>query len=281
MPFPIAAAIAAGSSIASNIQQAGASKAARDWQIDMYNKQREHALADRDFENVYNSPAEQMKRLTAAGLNPNLVYGNGASASNSATTRQSSAPSAQPAQTTNIFKDALDTYFEARRQEILTDNTEAVIALNNAKRFKTEQEESTERWRTDEAQNRVAKQRQDLYVGEKSLEYQIDAARLRNEKTKADINFTLRENERQTAMNASNLKEAVQRIALMKANQEVSEANKAKIMQQTQKILQEIQLGKSDIQNAKLGLNKNDPMYLRVINSIIARAMGADVTQDQ
>lgn len=281
MPFPVAAAIAAGSSALSNIQQAASSKDARDWQIDMYNKQREHALTDRDFENHYNSPAEQMKRLEAAGLNPNLVYGNGAAASNSSTTRQSSAPSAQPAQTTNLFKDALDTYFEARRQEILTDNTEAVIALNNARRYKTEQEENTERWRTDEAQNRVAKQRQELYVGEKSLEYQIDAAKLRNEKTKADINFTLRENERQAAMNASNLKEAVQRIALMKANQEVSEANKAKILQQTQKILQDIQLGKSDIQNAKLGLNKSDPMYLRVINSIIARAMGADVTEDK
>lgn len=29
-------------------------------------------------ENLYNSPSEQMKRLKAAGLNPNLMYGNGA-----------------------------------------------------------------------------------------------------------------------------------------------------------------------------------------------------------
>jgi hypothetical protein len=43
----------------------------------MYNRQREGAQADWNQTNEYNSPVEQMKRLKAAGLNPNLVYGNG------------------------------------------------------------------------------------------------------------------------------------------------------------------------------------------------------------
>lgn len=38
-----------------------------DWNLQQWNR-----------ENEYNSPLEQMKRLEAAGLNPNLVYGNGA-----------------------------------------------------------------------------------------------------------------------------------------------------------------------------------------------------------
>lgn len=46
-------------------------------QAQMYDTQRKDALADRDFMNAYNSPAEQMKRLKGAGLNPNLVYGQG------------------------------------------------------------------------------------------------------------------------------------------------------------------------------------------------------------
>lgn len=41
---------------------------ARDFQVDMWNKS-----------NDYNTPAQQMQRLTEAGLNPNLVYGNGTS----------------------------------------------------------------------------------------------------------------------------------------------------------------------------------------------------------
>jgi hypothetical protein len=48
---------------------------------DMYNKQRADAISDRDYQNAYNSPAQQMARFQAAGLNPNLIYGNQSSMS--------------------------------------------------------------------------------------------------------------------------------------------------------------------------------------------------------
>lgn len=54
----------------------------------MYFRQREDALSDWAMQNEYNSPVEQMKRLKAAGLNSNLVYGDGAN-SPSATVRGS------------------------------------------------------------------------------------------------------------------------------------------------------------------------------------------------
>lgn len=38
---------------------------------------RVNQLKDRDYNNWYNSPEQQMNRLKAAGLNPNLVYGSG------------------------------------------------------------------------------------------------------------------------------------------------------------------------------------------------------------
>lgn len=43
---------------------------------EMYNRQRSDALSDRDYENAYNSPQSIMSRYVAAGLNPNLIYGN-------------------------------------------------------------------------------------------------------------------------------------------------------------------------------------------------------------
>lgn len=52
----------------------------RDWQTDMWNKQ-----------NEYNTPYAQMTRLKEAGLNPNLVYGNGSAVGNS--TSMASLPS--------------------------------------------------------------------------------------------------------------------------------------------------------------------------------------------
>lgn len=59
----------------------------------MYGRQRKDSLADYDMMNQYNSPAEQMKRLKAAGLNPNLVYGHGAATQTAAQVKGSS-PSA-------------------------------------------------------------------------------------------------------------------------------------------------------------------------------------------
>jgi len=43
--------------------------------LEMYDRQRVDALADWNRQNLYNSPAEQMKRYKEAGLNPHLIYG--------------------------------------------------------------------------------------------------------------------------------------------------------------------------------------------------------------
>lgn len=61
----------------------------KQWQIEEYNRYRKDslddyarvrgdALSDYEMMNKYNSPGETMKRLKSAGLNPHLVYGNGA-----------------------------------------------------------------------------------------------------------------------------------------------------------------------------------------------------------
>jgi hypothetical protein len=71
-------------------------KKQRQWSKDMYNLQREHALEDWYRTNEYNSPEAQMRRLQQAGLNPNLIYGQGAVANNSTSIRSSQAPSYTP-----------------------------------------------------------------------------------------------------------------------------------------------------------------------------------------
>lgn len=71
MPFPVEAVIGAGSNLLGGIMnQIFADKAAKkayQRQLDFWNRQ-----------NEYNLPVNQMQRLQAAGLNPNLVYGSGA-----------------------------------------------------------------------------------------------------------------------------------------------------------------------------------------------------------
>lgn len=60
----------------------------------MARAQRKAALMDWNRENAYNSPAQQMQRLKEAGLNPHLVYGNGANVT-AGSINSSSAPVAE------------------------------------------------------------------------------------------------------------------------------------------------------------------------------------------
>lgn len=78
----IGAGIGAAANIAGSYINANATKSVNEQQIahnmQMYNLSREDALKMWQIQNDYNSPSEQMKRLREAGLNPHLVYGNGA-----------------------------------------------------------------------------------------------------------------------------------------------------------------------------------------------------------
>lgn len=76
-PTLAAGAIAGGGSVLSSLIGAGTAfiqqKKANQFNVDMWNRQ-----------NLYNSPREQMKRLQEAGLNPNLIYGNGSAGTGNA-----------------------------------------------------------------------------------------------------------------------------------------------------------------------------------------------------
>lgn len=80
--MPVAAAITgAAALLGQGINSLSSSQAAEtsfERQKDLMALQNQYAVANWNRENNYNSPQEQMKRLKAAGLNPNLVYGNGA-----------------------------------------------------------------------------------------------------------------------------------------------------------------------------------------------------------
>lgn len=80
----VAAGIAAGSALLGQGAQMMATgkmnRKNRAFAEKMMHRQRDWALADYAMQNEYNSPQAQMARLKAAGLNPNLVYGSGATA---------------------------------------------------------------------------------------------------------------------------------------------------------------------------------------------------------
>lgn len=88
-------AISAGLSLGTQLLQGYQNKKAQERQqaydLEMMNYQNDYNLQMWNMQNAYNSPVNQMSRYQAAGLNPNLIYGQGNSGN------ASSAPSASDA----------------------------------------------------------------------------------------------------------------------------------------------------------------------------------------
>lgn len=105
-------------------------KKTRQWNEKMYAQQRQHALADWQMQNDYNSPAAQMRRFAEAGLNPNLIYGQ----SNEGTVVRSSSmdawrPSPVSMDVGRVAESGLAAYYDAQIKPLQTDNLKAANAI--------------------------------------------------------------------------------------------------------------------------------------------------------
>lgn len=70
-------------------------------------------------QNAYNSPLQQMERLKEAGLNPNLVYGNGATTTAGSINSQTPEPTKQ--EPYHIPQETFTKYFDVKQQSAQTD----------------------------------------------------------------------------------------------------------------------------------------------------------------
>lgn len=98
------------------------------------NKQMAEYAWNKDVEmwkmnNAYNSPEQQMQRLTNAGLNPNLVYGNGVTGNSSGQVPTYNPPSIkhdyEPPQFAAAAAAGINSYFDARLRQAQINNVEA------------------------------------------------------------------------------------------------------------------------------------------------------------
>lgn len=121
-----AAASIAGSAI-NNANSAGAADKSFERQKQLMAIQQQYAVENWNRETNYNDPRQQMKRLKDAGLNPNLIYRNGAAGLEAPSVAAPTAPAA-PMQAT-----APGNYGNA-----ITDAVNAAVGLANAEKAKAE-----------------------------------------------------------------------------------------------------------------------------------------------
>lgn len=271
---------------------------------DMYNRQLFEARADWDRQNAYNSPASQMARLRAAGLNPNLVYGNGQAQVPAQAVRGANQGSYKGEVPQFEIGSMLGSFQDAKVKQAQLNNLAAQenLLVQNAINKGVDTENKIRQGKALDIANTKGASDLTRYdkLGELSLqalEQGIFKTQSEISKIEADTKFTLSQQELNAAKNASDLKEAVQRVAesrkrtlLMEDQRAETRARTAKTKEETFNtisqrgaIYQQIRqmeattqstetktaLDRIDLAMKKMGINPNDPVWLRVVGRVL------------
>lgn len=278
-PVIIAAGISAAASGGNALATSKLNKKTRQWNEKMYATQRADALADWQMQNAYNSPEQQMARLEQAGLNPNLVYGDGATAVSNTQVRSSDTGNLNPQ--TPRYGDILESagngilrYQDLKAKTAQTDNvtaqTEQVqeqtksIQIKNAIDSATQlveintrianlnailQENKKKGIDTDIQNAELQKLQAMLPYIEKTTKQQYDNLVQEGENLKATgvnigkqgkvIDSQKDVNDAQVRSLEQNIKESITRQALIRAEQLESQSRKAKNEEERQNIIKQ------------------------------------------
>lgn len=279
MPIPIDPSIIAGaagaaSQSATSIANAGfqllANRASRKWNEKMYAQQRQDALTDAAMQNEWNSPKAQMARLKEAGLNPNLVYGNGATSQAAVSPRSASPgsydPKAPQLDANGIANTMSHTVLQAQQianmksEQKLTDqkaleaaaNTRRVLAMTPGVEADSKLKTSMAYW-SDE-------------IASETLNLLAEQAN----KTRFDAAFTANQDQRARETQEQNLKQMILNQELTKQNIKIAEGTQEQQKQQIKKLVQDVESGRLDnilkkveLRMKQIGIYPSDPAYLR------------------
>lgn len=270
MPAALAPAIiAAAGAVAGSGMQAYASgrmnKKTREFNTQTRDLQRQWALEDWDRQNAYNSPAQQMQRLREAGLNPHLIYGGGQPSNTASNVNQTSTPDWNPKTPDigSILTSPVNAYLETRSFQTQQALSEGQMKIQNAQILKILSETDTK--------NFDLEQKRTLAETQVAIQKEILTGHKLSNQMSAD------ENARKALQNASNLKEALTRMAKTMSDMDLQQIQMTKEGENIKSIKQGQKLVEQQINNAKVegllknlelslrkkGINPNDPAYQR------------------
>lgn len=282
IPIPIAAGLitAGGSLVGSGIgaaSQGSMNKKTRKWNEKMYQQQRADALADYHLQNQYNSPREQMARLRDAGLNPHLVYGNGADAQGGIV-RQTNAqdwnPRAVQFDVGGAAASGFNAYFDAKIKEAQTDNLTAQnTVLTQEGLLKAAQILNTNA-QTKNLGLDADKKGIDLKYADKLAETSLQAAMANVDRMKSETAVMLRRDEREAAMNSSNLREAAARIIKMRIENAKTAQETTNLKQQLRLLQQDEKIKEFEIRLNQAGITKGDGLFWRFLGQLVNGNIG-------
>jgi len=268
------AAPAAGSLI-NSIGGVFGNRANRRFSERMYNQQRSDNLAFWNQQNEYNSPAAQMARFKAAGLNPHLIYGQG-SAGNASSVQT---PDVQPLNRRDPeFGNVLSTagnsmlnYYDIKIKQAQANNLAAdlTVKMQDAA-LRAAQVKAT---RTNEERVRF-----ELEYRSEFRNLSADALREGVRSTQVRTDIALNEDARRAALTASSLREAAERLISIRVSRGKDVAETARIRKSISLMEKDGRLKDIEINLRKNGINPNDPAWARVVGQLLSNMLDVDVS---
>lgn len=272
-----ASLINAGATVAGQginaIAQGNINKRTQRWNEQMYARQRADALMDFKNMNDYNHPSAVMARLREAGLNPNLVYGNGNAANSAAPIRNTDSgawnPRAPQFDLGAAASSGLGAYFDVQTRQAQVDNLRAQNTVYEQEALLKAAQIAATLAGTDNTRQNTLMSQFDLGQKSQLSQYVVEAAKANLEKTRADTQMTLSSNERAAAMLQPNLIKAAEEILNMRLQRARTREEIIQIRAQVENLKRDGTLKDLDTQLRKLGVNPNDPWYFRVLGQAV------------
>jgi len=234
----------------------------------MYERQYNDALAFWDKQNAYNSPASQMGRFKEAGLNPNLIYGQG----NSGPAGNIPVPDVTPVN----FREAKFEGSASNAMAILLGQADLKIKAAQADNLRVQNEVIKQ----DAMLRATQAERAGFDLGfERSLsDVSADARRegLRQLKTNTDI--AINRDVREALQSTSSLQEAAERILNLREQRTNLGVDRSKALQEIRNLVTDGKLKRVELSLREKGINPNDPMISRYLGLLLSDLYEGRVT---
>lgn len=276
----ISAGAALGGTGISAFSTGNMNRKSRQFSQEMYQRQFNDNVAFWNMQNEYNSPQAQMLRFQDAGLNPNLIYGQGNSGPAGAVqTPDVVRPEFNPIDASRLGGDALgiiSAIYDLDIKKAQADNLKAQnsVILQDAM-LRAAQIQST--------QAGTDRSRFDLGLDSELREVSADSRREMLRQLKTNIDQSIDKNAREAALASSSIQEAAsrmlsqteERLTLQKGRQKAD--TEMSVMRQNLKLMQqEGVLKELDIELRKQGINPQDPIWARIVGRLLANWVGQD-----
>lgn len=256
-PAVIAAGIAATASTINAGNQANYAGKNRRQSEKLMNWQKDINLTNWGLENEYNSPANQMKRLKAAGLNPALIYGSGSGGmtggSIGGVTANSPNQDAPQIDVSGVIKAFIDLTMLDKQKDLLTAQTQATLTNEQL------------------AAAGIPLKKQEYEQKNALFPSQLTALELANRKTEADTQFTLDSNDRAAVHQAMEMekmnmtiRQGVEAILHSRAARAKMDVEKNHIRQQISNLKTDQRLKELEIELKRHGTTPGN--VLRLVN---------------